>query len=87
MRDNIRRLREIDIRAALLYPIETLACLYLSQSDTPLSDPLTSRKACVMRRLRWRSHVNLVVWLPLLFVLGLAGMGVCGWFLLGCERI
>ncbi len=40
-----------------------------------------------MHRLSWSALVNLVVWLPLLFVLGLAGMGLCGWFLLGCERI
>jgi hypothetical protein len=31
--------------------------------------------------------MNLLFWLPLLFVLGLAGMGRCGLFLLGCERI
>ena len=41
----------------------------------------------IVHKLRGRSRMNLVVWLPLLFVLGLAGMGVCGWFLLGCERI
>jgi len=33
------------------------------------------------------AQMNLLIWLPLLFVLGLAGMGLCGVFLLGCERI
>lgn len=33
------------------------------------------------------SLMNLFFWLPLLFVLGLAGIGLCGLFLLGCERI
>jgi hypothetical protein len=41
----------------------------------------------IVHKLRGRTRMNLVVWLPLLFVLGLAGMGVCGWFLLGCKRI
>ncbi|GAB7546558.1 hypothetical protein CS8_062430 [Cupriavidus sp. 8B] len=31
--------------------------------------------------------MNLFLWLPLLFALGLAGIGLCGLFLLGCERI
>jgi hypothetical protein len=31
--------------------------------------------------------VNLVVWLPALFVLGLVCMGVCWAFIDGCERI
>lgn len=31
--------------------------------------------------------MNLAIWLPLLFVLGLGAMGLCGLFLLGCERI
>jgi hypothetical protein len=31
--------------------------------------------------------MNLALWLPLLFVLGLAGFGLCGLFLRGCERI
>jgi len=31
--------------------------------------------------------MNLLIWLPLLFALGLACIGLCGVFLLGCERI
>jgi len=32
-------------------------------------------------------QMDLTIWLPLLFVLGLAAMGLCGLFLLGCEQI
>jgi hypothetical protein len=31
--------------------------------------------------------MNLEVWLPAMFLLGLAAMGLCYAFLLGCERI
>ena len=31
--------------------------------------------------------MNLVVWLPVMFVLGLASMGLCLAFLAACERI
>jgi len=31
--------------------------------------------------------MNLVIWLPAMFVLGLAGMGLCLAFLAACERI
>lgn len=31
--------------------------------------------------------MNLIFWLPFLFALGLAAMGLCGLFLRGCERI
>jgi hypothetical protein len=31
--------------------------------------------------------MDLVVWLPAMFVLGLAGMGLCLAFLTACERI
>jgi hypothetical protein len=31
--------------------------------------------------------MNLFVWLPAMFVLGLAGMGVCLAFTIGCEHI
>lgn len=33
------------------------------------------------------THMDLLIWLPFLFVLGLASMGLCGLFLLGCEKI
>ena len=83
-----RRLRKFDTAHALLYPIVTSACLYLSQRDARRNDHPTCRaKIRIVHKLRGRTRMNLVVWLPLLFVLGLAGMGVCGWFLLGCERI
>jgi len=31
--------------------------------------------------------MNLLFWWPAMFCLGLAGMGLCFLFLLGCERI
>jgi len=31
--------------------------------------------------------MNLTVWLPAMFLLGLSGLGLCYAFLLGCERI
>jgi hypothetical protein len=31
--------------------------------------------------------MNLVVWLPAMFLLGLAGMGLCLAFLRACEKI
>jgi hypothetical protein len=31
--------------------------------------------------------MNLVVWLPAMFVLGLASLGVCYAFVIGCEVI
>ena len=31
--------------------------------------------------------MNLVVWLPALFILGLAGMALCLAFLAACEKI
>jgi hypothetical protein len=31
--------------------------------------------------------MNLVVWLPAMFVLGLAGMAICLAFVSACERI
>ena len=31
--------------------------------------------------------MNLVVWLPAMFLLGLAGMGLCFVFLRACEKI
>ena len=31
--------------------------------------------------------MNLYVWLPVMFVLGLASMGLCLTFLAACERI
>lgn len=31
--------------------------------------------------------MNLFVWLPAMFMLGLAGMGLCLAFLVACERI
>jgi hypothetical protein len=31
--------------------------------------------------------MNLVIWLPGMFVLGLAAMGVCWLFMEGCEKI
>jgi hypothetical protein len=31
--------------------------------------------------------MNLELWLPLTFVLGLVGLGLCYVFLLGCEKI
>ena len=31
--------------------------------------------------------MNLATWLPGLFVLGLAGFGLCFWFLVACEKI
>ncbi len=31
--------------------------------------------------------MNLVIWLPAMFLLGLAGMGLCFLFLKACEKI
>jgi hypothetical protein len=31
--------------------------------------------------------MNLAIWLPSLFVLGLAGLGICFAFLQACEKI
>ena len=31
--------------------------------------------------------MNLLIWLPATFVLGLAGLGLCFAFLRGCEKI
>jgi hypothetical protein len=31
--------------------------------------------------------MDIVIWLPAMFVLGLAGMGLCLAFLAACERI
>jgi hypothetical protein len=31
--------------------------------------------------------MNLAIWLPAMFLLGLAAMGLCYAFLLGCEKI
>jgi hypothetical protein len=31
--------------------------------------------------------MNVAVWLPATFLLGLAGLGLCYAFLLGCEKI
>jgi len=31
--------------------------------------------------------MNLVVWLPAMFLVGLAGMGLCLAFVLACEKI
>ena len=31
--------------------------------------------------------MNLVVWLPAMFLLGVAGMGLCYAFLIACEKI
>ena len=31
--------------------------------------------------------MNLVIWLPLLFVFGLILLGICYWFLTVCEKI
>ncbi len=31
--------------------------------------------------------MNLFIWLPAMFLLGLALMGICFLFLLGCEKI
>jgi uncharacterized membrane protein SpoIIM required for sporulation len=31
--------------------------------------------------------MNLVVWLPAMFVLGIAGMGLCYAFISACEKI
>ena len=31
--------------------------------------------------------MNLVIWLPEMFLLGIAGMGLCGLFLKACEKI
>ena len=31
--------------------------------------------------------MNLFVWVPAMFVLGLASMGVCVAFIIGCEHI
>jgi hypothetical protein len=31
--------------------------------------------------------MDLGFWLPALFVLGLAGIGVCVWFVSACEKI
>jgi hypothetical protein len=31
--------------------------------------------------------MNLAIWLPATFVLGLAGLGLCYAFLIGCEKI
>jgi hypothetical protein len=35
----------------------------------------------------WRNHMNLATWLPAMFVLGIASMGLCYAFLKACERI
>jgi hypothetical protein len=32
-------------------------------------------------------QMDLTIWLPLLFLLGLGSIGLCGLFLLGCEHI
>jgi hypothetical protein len=31
--------------------------------------------------------MNLAIWIPATFLLGLAGLGLCYAFLLGCEKI
>lgn len=31
--------------------------------------------------------MNLLIWLPAMFLLGLAGMGLCSMFLVACEKI
>ena len=31
--------------------------------------------------------MNLVVWLPAMFLLGLAGLGLCFAFVVACERV
>jgi hypothetical protein len=31
--------------------------------------------------------MNLVIWLPAMFFLGIAAMGVCGLFVKACEKI
>ena len=31
--------------------------------------------------------MNLLVWLPVMFLVGLAGMGLCLAFVLACEKI
>ena len=31
--------------------------------------------------------MDLTIWLPALFVLGLASMGACLWFVSACEKI
>ncbi len=31
--------------------------------------------------------MNLAIWLPGMFILGLAGMGLCYAFLIACEKI
>ena len=42
-------------------------------------------------RIRWacmkEASMNLFVWLPAMFVLGLVSMGVCLAFAIGCEHI
>ena len=36
----------------------------------------------------WRAReMDLAIWLPVTFVVGLVGLGVCYVFLLGCEKI
>ena len=40
------------------------------------------------RRGEWKERsMNLVVWLPAMFALGLVSLGVCLVFALGCENI
>lgn len=31
--------------------------------------------------------MNLIVWLPAMFVLGVASLGLCLWFVSACEKI
>jgi hypothetical protein len=39
------------------------------------------------RRLQGEVVVNLEIWLPAMFLLGLIVMGLCYAFLIGCEKI
>jgi len=55
------------------------------------SDPCRSCEgegsACPVRGLGEGEVMNLVVWLPAMFVLGVVSMGLCYVFVTACEKI
>jgi len=46
-----------------------------------------SKPGATRGQTRWSTKMNLAIWLPGMFILGLAAMGLCYAFLLACEKI
>jgi hypothetical protein len=69
-----------------------------SDAWQPASSTRWRRSACLGAGIARQSHqraaeggrepdMNLVVWLPAMFLVGLVGMGLCLAFVIACEKI